>query len=68
MYMSTNTGAIQIVSEILHVFEDNIDCFENNHDREKENNSFQSNIFFNVCLNTLSRCKYNIPALRNLQS
>lgn len=36
MYMSTNTGTIQIVSEILQVFKDTVDCPENIHGREKE--------------------------------
>lgn len=44
MYMSTNTGTIQIVSEIFQVFKDNVDCFENIHVREKERDPFQLHI------------------------
>lgn len=44
MYMSTNTGTIQIVSEIFQVFKDNVDCSENIHVREKERDPFQLHI------------------------
>lgn len=44
MYMSTNTDTIQIVSQILQVFEDNVDCSENIHVREKERDPFQLHI------------------------
>lgn len=44
MYMSKNIGTIKIVSEIL-VLEDNVNCFENIHIREKEGIHFSQAFF-----------------------